>query len=375
MAGMSTRTVSAIVVTIALVALGSVLASPASPLTGTYTNPVSTPSIGPQGVADPFILRVGSTFHLFGTNDGIAKVPHFTSTDLKTWSAETEALPTLGSWANPDAPATWAPSVLPRWYGNTFYALYYTANGKSPTYGGRQCIGVAVSANPGGPYVDASPTPLVCQLDRNGSIDASPFVWPGQQGNNPYAVLLWKSEDNTQVPSQQTTVWNGLLARSGLSFITPPTSILTASYSNWEHGMIEAPAVTHDPAGGGYNLFYAGHYFLFNRQYGTGWATCTGGFGIFTQCTRRQAGQWLASSQSVYAPASVEVFSEASGSSWIVYHGYNANQCNPTTGDCTGNRRLRIDKLCFLGGVPRTNGPSSTSQSFVRNASCSQDVP
>ncbi len=345
---------------------------PARGLTGTYANPVSSPTI-PQGVADPFVLRVGSTYHLYGTEEGGSHVPHFTSTDLKTWSAVNDALPTLGPWADPNGTTTWAPSVLERWFGSPYYTMYYTAHANA-TYNNRQCIGVAWSTNPAGPFVDnVHSGPLMCQLDRNGSIDPSVFTHPNQPGRNPPTTLFWKSEDNTL--GRVTVVWNALLHGSGFDLVTAPLPVLTATTFNWEHGMIEAPAMTYDPGAKTYNLFYAGHWLLSNVQYGTGWARCVGGFGIFTSCTRAQPNQWMGSTAGVYAPASVEVFDEPAGNKWIVYHGFSSSQCSTTTGDCTGPRSLRVDKLCFQAGVPRTNGASTTSQSSTRDPSCLVDVP
>ena len=69
-----------------------------------------------------------------------------------------DALPKLGSWAKTGF--TWAPEVLQ--LGNR-YLLYYTA---SDSRKGMQCIGVAESRDPLGPFVDSRPEPIVCQTDR-----------------------------------------------------------------------------------------------------------------------------------------------------------------------------------------------------------------
>ncbi len=53
------------------------------------------------------------------------------------------------------------------------FVMYYTVRHRAS---GRQCVSVAVSVLPQGPFVDASLAPLVCQFERGGSIDPSPFV-------------------------------------------------------------------------------------------------------------------------------------------------------------------------------------------------------
>ena len=60
-----------------------------------------------------------------------------------------DALPSVGSWAVPGE--TWAPSVAYNSTDNDF-VMYYTATEASQP--GDQCIGMATSANPIGPYRD-----------------------------------------------------------------------------------------------------------------------------------------------------------------------------------------------------------------------------
>src|SRR5687767_1060346 len=74
---------------------------------------------------DPFVLRVGDTYHAYGTNGDGDEVRTLTSTDLVDWRVGGDALPEVGRWAYPGK--TWAPEVLARDDGT--YVLYYTANG------------------------------------------------------------------------------------------------------------------------------------------------------------------------------------------------------------------------------------------------------
>src|SRR5687768_12066666 len=111
---------------------------------------------------DPFVLRVGSEYFAYATGSNFKNVQLRRSTDLKAWSYVRDVLPALPSWA--DWGYTWAPSVLARSGG---YALFYTVRHRDS---GRQCVSVATSSVPQGPFTDSSSGPLVCQLDRGGSI-------------------------------------------------------------------------------------------------------------------------------------------------------------------------------------------------------------
>jgi beta-xylosidase len=339
----------------------------------TYRNPVSNPDV-PAGLADPFVLLVGNTYHAWGSNlplrNPTDNVPHLTSTDLVHWTRTADALPTLPSWARPGA--TWAPGVLVRSYGAPYYVLYFTAVPVDPI-NGTHCLGTAISAHPEGPFT-ANNTPLVCQADHRGAIDPSPFVTPGNTDNRA-AYLFWKSEDNTFIPARHTNIWSQPLSQDGQAFLagSRPAIVLTAS-SNWEHGQVEAPAMVQDPASGRYILFYSGHYWYNEPAYSTGWATCPLTATGFGACTRGQANGWITSTSQVCAPSGAEVFTDTSGFRWLAYQSY-MGPADPNSGKCVGVRRLRIDKLCFSAGVPRTNAPSTTDQPLSRSADCRTEVP
>src|SRR2546423_8625830 len=111
-----------------------------------------------------------------------------TSTDLAHWTILDDGLPRLPAWALPGS--TWAPAVI--WLGRV-YVAYYTVRDAATWH---QCISVAVALAPGGPFVDTSAAPLVCQHDRGGSIDPRPFV---DRRGRPW--LLWKSEGGGLLPA------------------------------------------------------------------------------------------------------------------------------------------------------------------------------
>ena len=63
-----------------------------------------------------------------------------------------DALPTVGAWAKPGD--TWAPSVA---FNGSEFVMYYSAT--EATAPGDQCVGVATSHTPLGPYTDNSSGP------------------------------------------------------------------------------------------------------------------------------------------------------------------------------------------------------------------------
>ncbi len=153
-----------------------------SPIKATMTNTFNNPVLD-INFPDPFILRVGDMYHAYATNGAGGNVPHAESRDLIHWNVVGDALPLLPQWAAPGL--TWAPEVA---HLGGRYQLYFTAR---DIQSDRQCVGVAVSDRPAGPFTSEAPTALVCQADEGGSIDASPFVDEGGK-----AYLLWKNDGN-----------------------------------------------------------------------------------------------------------------------------------------------------------------------------------
>ena len=58
------------------------------------------------------------------------------------------------------------------------FVMYYTAKARdwSMPWGGKQCVGIATSASPGGPFVDDANAPVLCNTAAGGTIDPSPFL-------------------------------------------------------------------------------------------------------------------------------------------------------------------------------------------------------
>jgi hypothetical protein len=279
------------------------------------------PGFGPARVAydgdlgDPFILPLSSAgavtgFVAFGTGDWPARIPTARSADLTTWQKGPDALPDLPAWAAPDPrhSLSWAPAVLDAGPG---YVLYVTL---PDARSGQQCIGVATSAVPQGPYSPVGDGPLVCQHDLGGSIDPS-VIRDGQGGLH----LLWKDESNTR--GRPSGLWAQSLTADGLGLAGSPHRLLSARRA-WQDNIVEEPAVI-PAADGGWWLFYSGNHFD-TPTYATGLAYCpdlagpcreTSDRPFFTTENLGQSGQ--------SAPGGLETFRDGHGALWAVFDTWN----------------------------------------------------
>ncbi len=133
--------------------------------------------------ADPSIRVFGDTYYVYPTSDKpnwlTTDFSVWSSKDLVTWKKERMILDVAHDlkWANIKA---WAPDCIER---DGTYFFYFCAEGK---------IGVATSASPAGPFIDALGKPL---LDRQtdpristNTIDPYPFIDDDGQ-----AYLYWSN--------------------------------------------------------------------------------------------------------------------------------------------------------------------------------------
>src|SRR5205814_9154733 len=91
----------------------------ASVPSGQFKNPVID-----RNFADPFILKVGTTYYGYATGDGADNIQVEKSSDLVHWSRLPDALPDRPAWQPSSTGLTWAPDVAK--IGDTF-VMYHTA--------------------------------------------------------------------------------------------------------------------------------------------------------------------------------------------------------------------------------------------------------
>ncbi len=127
--------------------------------------------ISERFAADPSAHKFGDTYYVYATNDQDNSGEYwdstewrlFSSKDLESWKDEGSFLHnSVFKWADKDAKA-WAPGAFERNGKYYFYA----------PVGGNQ-IGVAVSDNPKGPFVDPINKPLV-EKPRDKNVGAEPI--------------------------------------------------------------------------------------------------------------------------------------------------------------------------------------------------------
>jgi beta-xylosidase len=284
---------------------------------------------------DPGILRVGRLYYAYSTNSSAANVPVMTSPDLVTWTARGDALPELPEWATADD--TWAPEVIDTKDG---FVLYFTAAAVAT---GTQCIGRAFSTSPLGPFVDRATDALVCQNEKGGSIDPSPFRAPDGSLH-----LLWKNDGNCC--GYDVDLWSQPLAADGLSLDGAPKIVLERA-KPWQGDLIEGPEMVFHS--GVYWLFYAANNYA-SARYAEGVARCTSPAG---PC-RDSAGPILTSTRRAIGPGHGFVVTTPAGQTWLAYHAWVPGHLE---GDRPG-RQLWLSRLTWTSAGPVVAKPSTARQ-------------
>lgn len=290
---------------------------------------ILSPAIGGD-FADPAVLVVGDDYFAYATNAAGKHVQVARSTDLRQWVMLPDALPHLPVWASAGGAYVWAPDVIQ--IGAQF-VMYYTARDAAA---GRQCIGVATSERPAGPFRDDSAQPLVCQRALGGDIDASPF----RDGAALY--LYFKSDGNCC--HLQTTIWGQRLASDGLRLIGAPVALLTNDQA-WEGDVVEAPnMLQHD---GRYDLFYSGNDYA-SARYAIGFARCQTPLG---PCQKPLDHPLLASDPTaptpLIGPGGASLF-QVGDATWIAFHIWMGG----ASGSVGGVRSTLIERLIWAGDIP-----------------------
>jgi beta-xylosidase len=311
---------------------------------GDFVNPVIR-----EDFADPFVLRAGGKYYAYATNNGGNHIQLEKSMDLVAWEWLPDALPKLPAWSSGD---TWAPEVAKTSAG---YVLYYTAHDsdlRRPDSNGAQCITLAVSAAPEGPFVDSSKAPLVCQPTLGGSIDATAFV--DQDGSR---HLIWKNDGNCC--GLPTRLFNQPLTADGLKLTGKATDIGVVNDEQWEGAVIEAPTL----------LFHDGTYFLFysangydSEFYSIGYATSKKLTGPYVDAPENPivSSAWDPSVTSrARGPGHQSIVEDAKGQLWMTFHAWDQEAVGYANG---GMRTMWIDKLTFDGGKPVVDGPKDAPQ-------------
>ncbi len=308
-----------------------------------------------ENFADPFVLQVkdptqcdGAPSCYFGYATeggflGLVNVPVATSTDLSTWSwpgadvtnaagtpVARDAMPVLGPWVA--FGANWAPSVLfrPANPPAQRYVMYYTAKSQAAGSSGNQCVGIATSASPAGPFVDTSTTPALCNVAQDGTIDPSPYV----AGDG--SVFLSYADD-AGIRSQRLSA-DGLTLTGGEQLVLH----FDNGYS-WELPRVEGPSMFSTPQTGIVLLYSAGTFS--EPTYSVGAAACDTPLG---PCHHLWSTPVLASRGAMLGPGGQTPFQVSDGSWRLAFHAWDG-----VVGyDAGGTRSLHILPLNLVGNRP-----------------------
>lgn len=259
-----------------------------------------------EDVPNPFVLVDGGRYYLYASQIGIYSpaIPVRVSDRPDAWppqASAVDALPHIPDWAQWGL--TWAPDV--RKVGD-HYVMWFTSLLRYPDPT-KQCIGVAQAATPLGPFQPAD-KPIVCQLDRGGSIDPRSFV--DRDGS---LWLVWKSDDNSDVDgTSHSSIYSQHLAADGMSLVGARHRILDADQP-WEGRIVEAPQLWRH--NGDYWLFYSANWFN-QPVYSIGVAHCDGPAG---PCTKPFDRAWLATNDQGAGPGEGSLFTDLDGRIWILY--------------------------------------------------------
>jgi hypothetical protein len=326
-----------------------------TPPAGTYQNPVF------GGLADPMGLHDLGDFYSYGTGD---LFPVLHSTDLVHWTKVGTAMsrrpawvPQTGAW-NP-----WAPSVLrrggacPGTTSTACYFMYYTGLNASLSPAAN-CIGVAISPTPTGPFTDAgilttnppstdtSGRPLGCgDLAGYSNIDPAPFIDPA---DGKAYVYLSTGHDGSGAWRRTVSL---IPLAADLVHASGARQPLFSMTKSWEGDVVEGPWMTRH--GNGYYLLYSGGVFT-NASYAMGYALASSPTGPFVKPSSVPI---LKSTADVIGPGGGSVVTGPHGGDWLLYHGRAV---------AGGPRTLRIDPLVWNDAAhPPTltvRGPTTSPQ-------------
>lgn len=273
--------------------------------------------------ADPYVLEVDGTVFVFTTGDGEANLP-VVSVSADGVQSAGDALSEVAVWSEPGS--TWAPAVAATESG---YVLYYTTRHVDS---GLQCISVAVSDDPEGPYHDDSTTPLVCATALGGSIDPSPV-----QTSGGVRYLLWKSDGNCcDLP---TGIYIQRLDATGTAVVADAARLVGADQT-WEGDIVEAPSMLE--IDGAWFLVYSGNDWD-SDDYAVGYAVCDT---VEGPCHKPSASPLLDSADGETGPGGAELVENA-GEPVLVYHAWST-----VVGYAAGGRRTLHTKPVEVEAAP-----------------------
>ena len=305
----------------------------------TYTNPVG----GIVPIGDPFALKHGDTYYLYGTSPPRHGFKVWESANLVDWKDKGLALDSRADGNKWGVNRFWAPEVV--YYNNKFY-MTYSAGGKD----GIMRIALAASEKPLGPFINLK-APL---FDRGTSfIDGHIFIEDG----TPYLFYVKDCSQNIINGRHISQIFVQEMSEDLLSLKGSPRLAIQPD-QQWEglqkdYQWNEGPFVLkHKEI---YYLMYSANFFA-SADYGIGYATASSPLGPWRKYEENPIAE-KDLSLGVSGPGHNSVTTSPDGSElFIVYHSHSDPE-NPRRG-----RTMNIDRLYFEGGLLKVKGPTRTPQ-------------
>lgn len=297
---------------------------------------------------DPFVMRSGNEFLAYATNAeaGQANVQMARSVNLVEWELIRDgarlhdAMPVLPKWAREGF--TWAPEVIKL---GARYVLYFTAR---EAVSGYQCVGVASSDNPLGPFTSPGDAPLICQRDLGGTIDPSAFRDADGQ-----LYLYFKSDGNNPRALKPSQIFVQRLSADGLK-LEGEARPLIRNDKHWEWRVVESPTMVQSGEGRYTLLYSANHFGWENDQrlsnYAMGYARCASATGPCVKAAENPVLHSYSTAREgcLSGPGHQTVF-EVGGKRFLVFHAWSANgRCERAN----KGRYMYIAPLGWRGDTP-----------------------
>jgi beta-xylosidase len=311
--------------------------------TATPTDPGAALHFGNPVMArdfpDPDAIKSRSLYYAYATNANGMNIQAASSPDLIEWQFLGNVLPRVPAWASKEFGYNWAPEVTK--FGDRF-VMYFTTR-LAIGAGGVQCIALAISAVPEGPFLPTEASneqPFVCQQNEGGSIDPSVFV-----DDDGEEYLLWKSDANSR--GGQTWLYIQPLTADGLALEGEPARLITAD-ARWEGPLVEAPTLwKHE---GRYYLFYSAHDYR-SRDYAVGYAVADRPAGPYAKGATNPVLKTTLPA-GVVGPGGQDIVAGLDGKTYMLFHSWTPG----------GYRSLDLALLEWQEGVPVVTLPPRAGQ-------------
>jgi arabinan endo-1,5-alpha-L-arabinosidase len=222
---------------------------------------------------------------------------------------------------------TWAPDVIAS-PDSSGFIMYFVSHSRKL---GRQCIGVAQSADPLGPYTSEAEEPLICQDEEGGSIDPASFI--DTDGSR---YLLWKNDGNSR--GLLTWIYIQKLSDDGLHLEGEPARLISNNLE-WEGNLIEAPTLFQRD--GSYYLFFSANAY-YDERYAVGVAVSDHLLGPYTKVEEPILFSKMAGSSWI-GPGGQDVVIGPDGETYLAFHGWDKWQIK---------RMMYVEKLFWRDGFP-----------------------